>query len=142
MVQHPAPRKWHGRPGYISWPKIEPLTQPSQQAVQVPHCRAPAARAGAETCLSSTTAPQHFLYFFPLPQGQGSFRPIAIGTSLAHALGLAHPNRMLLSSFWKSEPRLRQVKRAVHVLGISKLKRMLLDIKASQDFGRWGVRYP
>jgi len=20
-------------------------------------------------------APQHFLYFFPLPQGQGSFRP-------------------------------------------------------------------
>ena len=24
-------------------------------------------------------APQHFLYFFPLPQGQGSFRPILGG---------------------------------------------------------------
>src|SRR6266700_4293261 len=79
MVQHPSPRKWHGRPGYISWPKTVPLTQPSQQAVQVPHCRAPAAVVRAGTCLSGTTAPQHFLYFFPLPQGQGSFRPIAIG---------------------------------------------------------------
>jgi hypothetical protein len=26
-----------------------------------------------------TTTPQHFLYFFPLPQGQGSFRPTGMG---------------------------------------------------------------
>jgi hypothetical protein len=26
-----------------------------------------------------TTAPQHFLYFLPLPQGQRSFRPTGIG---------------------------------------------------------------
>src|SRR5713226_2815184 len=81
MVQHPSPRKWHGRPGYISWPKTVPLTQPSQQAVQVPHCRAPAAVVRAGTRLSGTTAPQHFLYFFPLPQGQGSFLPTVIASA-------------------------------------------------------------
>jgi hypothetical protein len=26
-----------------------------------------------------TTAPQHLLYFLPLPQGQGSFLPTGIG---------------------------------------------------------------
>src|SRR5437016_5550903 len=46
MLQQPSPRKWQGCPGYISWPKTVPLTQPSQQAVQVPHCRLPCATAG------------------------------------------------------------------------------------------------
>jgi hypothetical protein len=76
MVQQPSPRKWHGWPGFISWPKIVPLTQPSQQAVQLPQCRA---LWVAGTGLMVTTAPQHFLYFFPLPQGQGSFRPTGMG---------------------------------------------------------------
>ena len=76
MVQQPSPRKWHGWPGFISWPKIVPLTQPSQQAVQVPHRRAACA---TETGLIVTTAPQHLLYFLPLPQGQGSFLPTGIG---------------------------------------------------------------
>src|SRR6266496_2657322 len=40
--------------------------------------------------LSSTNAhtPQHFLYFFPDPQGQGSFRP-TFGVSLTIVLTLA-----------------------------------------------------
>jgi hypothetical protein len=38
----------------------------------------------------ATTAPQHFLYFLPLPQGQGSFLPTGMGRSLAHALDLTH----------------------------------------------------
>jgi hypothetical protein len=76
MVQQPSPRKWHGWPGFISWPKIVPLTQPSQQAVQVPHCRAPPV---TETGLIGTTAPQQRLYFLPLPQGQGSFLPTGMG---------------------------------------------------------------
>jgi hypothetical protein len=56
------------------------LTQPSQQAVHVPHRRAPEACSAPEsaTGLMGTTAPQHFLYFLPLPQGQGSFLPTAI----------------------------------------------------------------
>ena len=45
-----------------------PVTQPSQQAVHWPQARA---AAGA----IAITAPQHFLYFSPLPQGQGSLRP-------------------------------------------------------------------
>jgi hypothetical protein len=53
------------------------LTQPSQQAVQLPHCRE-AAPATSDTGCSGTTAPQHFLYFLQLPQGQGSFLPTAI----------------------------------------------------------------
>jgi hypothetical protein len=61
-----------------------PAAQPSQQPVHVPHWRwltdavslrvdaAPA--TGAIVC-SGITAPQHFLNFLPLPQGQGSFLP-------------------------------------------------------------------
>lgn len=48
-----------------------PVTQPSQHAVHSPHCRAGAAAM-------AITAPQHFLYFFPLPHGQGSLRPTSI----------------------------------------------------------------
>jgi hypothetical protein len=44
-----------------------PTSQPSQQAVQVPHSRF-AARIGI------AAAPQHFLYFLPLPQEHGSLR--------------------------------------------------------------------
>jgi MFS family permease len=47
-----------------------PTTQPSQHAVQLPHCRS------AER--SAMTPPWHFLNFCPLPQGQGSFRPTCI----------------------------------------------------------------
>src|SRR5258706_7931824 len=68
MLQQWSPRKWHGVPGFISWPSITPATQPSQHAVHSPHCRAGAAAIGI-------VAPQHFLYFLPLPQGQGSLRP-------------------------------------------------------------------
>src|SRR5688572_31088433 len=71
MVQQPAPRKWQGVPGFISWPWMVPATQPSQQAVQLPHCLG----AGSRIAI---TAPWHFLYFWPLPQGQGSFRPTRI----------------------------------------------------------------
>jgi len=60
------------------WPSIEPFTQPSQQAVQLPHCRGAAPAATPATGCSGTPAPQHFLYFLPLPQGQGSFLPTAI----------------------------------------------------------------
>src|SRR5258706_9928254 len=45
-----------------------PVTHPSQHAVHSPHSRA----AGAAMLI---TAPQHFLYFLPLPQGHGSLRP-------------------------------------------------------------------
>jgi len=44
------------------------LSQPSQQAVQSPHCRL----AAAATVIRTET-PQHSLYFRPLPQRQGSF---------------------------------------------------------------------
>src|SRR5581483_5716289 len=72
MVQQPAPRKWHGTPGFMSCPSMVPSTQPSQHAVQVPHSR----RALMSLRLASAiTAPQHFLYFLPLPQGHGSLRP-------------------------------------------------------------------
>ena len=58
-----------------------PTIQPSQHAVQVPQLRdgSRAALGAGETgaalaagC-SAITLPQHFLYFLPLPQGQGSF---------------------------------------------------------------------
>jgi hypothetical protein len=49
-----------------------PAIQPSQHAVQVPQLR----RA---TGWSAITLPQHFLYFFPLLQGQGSFRGTLTG---------------------------------------------------------------
>src|SRR5258707_11408649 len=48
-----------------------PVTQPSQHAVHSPHWRG----AGAAMAI---TAPQHFLYFLPLPQGHGSLRPTGI----------------------------------------------------------------
>ena len=67
MVQQPSPRKWHGVPGFISWPSIVPATHPSQHAVHSPHLRAGIAATWI-------TAPWHFLYFNPLPQGHGSFR--------------------------------------------------------------------
>src|SRR4051812_8342896 len=76
MLQAWSPRKKHGVPGFISWPSITPATQPSQHAVQPPHCR-------AGTGASAITAPQHFLNFLPLPQGHGSLRPtgmIAVST--------------------------------------------------------------
>jgi hypothetical protein len=67
MVQPPpAPRKWQGVPGDMSWPRMVPAIQPSQQAVQLPQLR-----AGA----SAITRPQHCLYLAPLPQEQGSLRP-------------------------------------------------------------------
>jgi hypothetical protein len=61
-----------------------PTIQPSQHAVQVPQLRdgsrdgwgagaADEARAAVATGCSAITLPQHFLYFLPLPQGQGSF---------------------------------------------------------------------
>jgi len=46
-----------------------PTIQPSQHAVQVPQLRDEACAAGC----SAITRPQHFLYFLPLPQRQGSF---------------------------------------------------------------------
>jgi hypothetical protein len=49
-----------------------PAIQPSQQAVQSPQGR-PERVVG--TGAIAITAPQHFLYFFPLPQPQGSFLP-------------------------------------------------------------------
>src|SRR5258708_27586426 len=68
MLQHLSPRKWHGVPGFISCRSTTPATQPSQHAVHSPHWRIGAAAIGI-------VAPQHFLYFLPLPQGQGSLRP-------------------------------------------------------------------
>ena len=58
-----------------------PAIQPSQHAVQVPQLLRDDAsgapfcklRAAAATGGSAITLPQHFLYFLPLPQGQGSF---------------------------------------------------------------------
>ena len=86
MVQHCSPRKWHGVPGFISWPKTVPTIQPSQHAVHVPQDRdgardgaGDAARAAVATGWSAITLPQHFLYFLPLPQGQGSFRATLTG---------------------------------------------------------------
>src|SRR5690242_10897059 len=81
MVQQCSPRKWHGVPGFISWPSITPLTQPSQQAVQPPHSRAGATATGI-------TAPQHFLNFLPLPQGQGSLRPTGMETGSCGGLSV------------------------------------------------------
>jgi hypothetical protein len=51
-----------------------PTIQPSQHAVQVPQLR-DGARDGAGVAAAwiAITLPQHFLYFLPLPQGQGSF---------------------------------------------------------------------
>src|SRR3982751_6222388 len=71
MLQQCSPRKWHGVPGFISWPSITPATHPSQHAVHSPHWRGAA-------CAIGITAPWHFLYFFPLPQGHGSLRPVGI----------------------------------------------------------------
>ncbi|MCG4881078.1 hypothetical protein NE636_15170 [Bacteroides thetaiotaomicron] len=34
--------------------------------------------ASLRTVPFQLSLPQHFLYFFPLPQGQGSFRPIFV----------------------------------------------------------------
>jgi hypothetical protein len=51
-----------------------PASQPSQHAVQDPHSRAFSEAAGAAWDTIAIT-PQHFLYFFPLPQVQGSFLP-------------------------------------------------------------------
>ena len=58
-----------------------PAAQPSQQEVQIPHSRwvvgaTPVRAAGiTEIVCNGITAPQHFLNFLPLPQGQGSFLP-------------------------------------------------------------------
>jgi hypothetical protein len=78
-----------------------PAIQPSQHAVQVPQLLRDAAscvrdaasgerdaasgapfckpRAAVATGWSAITLPQHFLYFLPLPQGQGSFRGTLTG---------------------------------------------------------------
>jgi hypothetical protein len=64
-----------------------PAIQPSQHAVQVPQLRPDAAsgalfcdpRGAVSTGWSAITLPQHFLYFLPLPQGQGSFRGTLTG---------------------------------------------------------------
>src|ERR1700682_3218722 len=72
MEQQWSPRKWHGVPGFISWPSTTPMTHPSQHAVHSPHCR-------ADEAAMAITAPQHFLYFLPLPQGHGSLRPTSMG---------------------------------------------------------------
>jgi hypothetical protein len=54
---------------------MTPAIQPSQQAVQLPQSRV-AARADAGAAgVIDITMPQHFLYFFPLPQEQESFLP-------------------------------------------------------------------
>jgi hypothetical protein len=55
-----------------------PAIQPSQQAVQSPQGR-PDRVVG--TAAIAITAPQHFLYFFPLPQLQGSFLPVVMMTA-------------------------------------------------------------
>src|SRR5690348_566753 len=73
MVQQWSPRKWQGLPGRISWPSITPTTHPSQHAVHSPQLRP---RADA----SGITAPWHFLYLRPLPQGHGSLRPTGMAT--------------------------------------------------------------
>lgn len=83
MVQPPAPTKWHGVPGFISWPWMVPVIQPSQQAVHGPQERdgagadPPETGGGAvgATGRTAITLPQHCLYFLPLPQEQGSLRP-------------------------------------------------------------------
>src|SRR5690349_22992765 len=86
MLQHPSPRKWHGLPGLISCPYIVASIQPPQHTVQVPHWRrCPAVAGDAETCTSGVVAPQHFLYFLPLPQGQGSFLPTGMRDSSGRA---------------------------------------------------------
>src|SRR5260221_861626 len=74
MPKQWSPRTWHGVPGFISWPSTTPAAQPSQHAVHSPHARPCAAAIGI-------TAPQHFLYFLPLPQGQGSLRPGDMATT-------------------------------------------------------------
>jgi hypothetical protein len=63
-----------------------PTIQPSQHAVQVPQLRDGAGAAASDGLLvaaatgcSAITLPQHFLYFLPLPQGQGSFRGTLTG---------------------------------------------------------------
>jgi hypothetical protein len=71
-----------------------PAIQPSQHAVQVPQLLWDAAsgvrdaasgalfckpRAAVSNGWSAITLPQHFLYFLPLPQGQGSFRGTLTG---------------------------------------------------------------
>src|SRR5690242_9140906 len=62
---------------------MSPAAQPSQHAVQLPHARADGAstvEAAVFTATIGTTTvaamPQHFLYLRPLPQGQGSLRPV------------------------------------------------------------------
>jgi hypothetical protein len=64
-------------------------TQPSQQAVQVPHSRCGSFNlAGFVSACADTNwdimAPQHFLYFLPLPQGHGSFRSGFMRSILKH----------------------------------------------------------
>jgi hypothetical protein len=50
-----------------------PAIQPSQHAVQVPQL------LRVSTGWSAITLPQHFLYFLPLRQGQGSLRGTLTG---------------------------------------------------------------
>src|SRR3979411_2243694 len=75
MLQPPCRIKWHGTPGFISWPWIVPAIQPSQHAVQVAHSRCFAVDDATAGGAIGMTMPQHFLYLWPLPQGQGSFLP-------------------------------------------------------------------
>jgi hypothetical protein len=56
-----------------------PTIQPSQQAVQVPQLREGALCEPGAGC-SAITLPQHFLYFLPLPHGQGSFLETLTGS--------------------------------------------------------------
>src|SRR5688500_8463931 len=53
----------------------------------VDRCGAPA-RCATPRTRHAACAPQHFLYFLPLPQGQGSFRP-TFGASRVIVLTLA-----------------------------------------------------
>src|SRR6266702_1189999 len=127
MVQQPSPRKRHGWPGFISWPRIVPLTQPSQQAVQVPHCRAACVM---ETGLMATTAPQQRLYFLPLPQGQGSVLP-----------SIAHRGSKVLVSL--AALQLGANSFMVGVLAaLYAVFPLLLAVYAGRISDRVGVRYP
>src|SRR4051794_2991261 len=92
MLQPPSRTKWHRTPGFISWPRIVPSSQPSQQAVHSPHSRRGDtddvdAAGAAGWGMIGMILPQHFLYLRPLPHGHGSFLPAFMsGTGNHHIL--------------------------------------------------------
>src|SRR5436309_13704040 len=78
-------------------------------AIELPCARVLAFRASETPSVSAFSPRQHFLYFFPLPHGHGSFLRASMAYSRWEKSIALHENKLALSKFGEtSMPKLVQ----------------------------------